>query len=248
MNSAATSLLTHLTLPSGLVAEHLLEAGFDGYILDLQHGELDTAAALRILQATSKLTEFPYARLAASDPAVIARLLDNGCRGIIAPMIESVQQCLDLVGACMYPPLGSRSYGPVRPNLFEGNDFGDAANRAVLPMIQIESAPGVTNAKALLSVPGIAGVYLGPADLARSYGLGFGTDWDSGPVWDAIVGVSALARRRGLKFGIFCKEAEYAASLDKAGLTDFIGLGGDLMMVNSAARDNVKDFARAAAI
>lgn len=248
MSSAPASLLTHLTLPSGLVAEHLLEAGFDGYILDLQHGELDTAAALRILQATSKLTEFPYARLGGSDPAVIARLIDNGCRGIIAPMIETVQQCLDLVSACLYPPLGNRSYGPVRPNLFEGNDFGDAANESVLPMIQIESEPGVTNAKALLSVPGIAGVYLGPADLARSYGLGFGTDWSTGPVRDAIVHVSTLARRRGLKFGIFCKEAEYAASLTKAGLADYIGLGGDLMMINSAARTNLRDFAQATAI
>ncbi|MCA1005730.1 aldolase [Rhodococcus hoagii] len=239
MTGTDASVLTHLCLSSGLVVEHLLAAGYDGYILDLQHGELDTEGALRILQTTSRGTNSAYARLAGLDAAVIARLLDNGCRGIIAPMVESVDQCADLVAACLYPPLGARSYGPVRPDLYEGDDFGDAANEAVLPMIQIESAAGVANAEALLSMPGVKGVYLGPADLARSYGLGFGTDWTTGPVWDAIVTVSAAARVRGVRVGIFCKDPGYAASLRNAGLVDFIGLAGDLMLVGKAARNDL---------
>lgn len=247
MTEATAQLLTHLCLPSGLVAEHLLHAGYDGYILDLQHGELDIEAALRILRTTSRAASAPYARLAALDSAVVTRLLDNGCRGIIAPMIETVDQCTELVAASLYPPLGSRSYGPARPALYDGADFGDAANATVLPMIQIESVAGVENADRLLSVPGIRGVYLGPADLARSYGLGFGTDWGTGPVRDAIDAVAHTAHERGLHVGVFCKDPEYAASLRDAGLVDFLGLAGDLMLVNKAARADLDIYHRAAA-
>lgn len=239
----STQLLTHLCLPSTLVAEHLLSAGYEGYILDLQHGELDIAAAIKVLHATSRSAAAPYARLGGIDEAVITRLLDNGCRGIIAPMVETVAQCEALVAATLYPPLGSRSFGPMRPGLYadvladlaDGADLGDAANSAVLPMIQIESVAGVEAAEQLLDVPGVRGVYLGPADLARSYGLGFGTDWTEGPVWDAIEHVTELARARGQLVGIFCGSPEYAAKLAAAGRTDYIGLVGDLMLLNRSA-------------
>ncbi len=256
MTSAkAPPLLTHLCLPSTVVAEHLLSAGFDGYVLDLQHGELDTAGALRILHTSSRTARSAYARLAGLDAAVIGRLLDSGCTGVIAPMVETPEQCRALVRACYYAPLGVRSYGPLRPRLYEGHegyegyegdDFGDAANAAVAPIIQIESVRGVENADALLSVPGVRGVYLGPADLARSMGHGFGTDWADGPVREAMEHVAAVARRHGAEVGIFCAGPEYAAAAARWLPADFLALAGDLMFLNRAARRDLDGYRQAA--
>ena len=56
----------------------------------------------------------PLARLEWNDPATIMRMLDAGALGLICPLINTAAECAAFVGACRYPPVGYRSYGPIR--------------------------------------------------------------------------------------------------------------------------------------
>lgn len=248
VDAAAIPVLTHLTLPSLIPALHLLRTGFAGYLLDVQHGDITLGDAVTILQATASAARYPWARIGAVDAADIARLLDNGCTGIIAPMIESAAQARALVDACLYPPLGTRSFGPVAPGLYAesgAGDLGDHANALVAPVVQIESARGHANLDEILAVPGIGGVYIGPADLARSMGAPFGVDQTDGPVADAVRDVAERCRAVGIPVGLFCADPAFAAEIAASTPLDFVALGGDVGFLTRAAASALTAFATA---
>lgn len=89
--------------------------GYDAVTVDLQHGMIDFASALSMLQALSATPAVPLVRVADNDPAQIMRVLDAGAYGVICPMISSAEQARRFVAACRYPPLG---FAPlVRPEV-----------------------------------------------------------------------------------------------------------------------------------
>src|SRR5690606_11142888 len=112
--------LLHVALPSMAVIESALNAGYDGVMIDLQHGEIGLDQACNLLRAIPRGNPWVYARVASIDSGAIGRLLDSGARGIVAPTVETVEQAQALVHAVKYPPLGGRSLGPSRPNLYPG--------------------------------------------------------------------------------------------------------------------------------
>lgn len=232
--------LLHQALPSLSVTEWALAAGYDGMIIDLQHGEIGLEAACTMLRAVPRNTVYSYARVGSMDPASILRLLDSGARGIIAPTVESAEQARMLVEATKYPSLGNRSLGPSRPNLYPGQSYTEAGNAAVSAIAQIETAAGVENAESIISTPGIDSIYIGPADLAVSYGLPGRGDWDDGPVREAIMHLSGLTRAHGVTLGIYSGSGAYAADLIDGSMIDYVGLGIDLIFLGRAAQESIK--------
>ena len=144
-----------------------------------------------------------------------------------------------LVAATKYPPLGARSLGPSRPGLYPGEDYTAAGNRAVSAIVQIETRAGYENADAILAVQGLDSVYVGPADLAVSYGLPGRGDWEDGPVRDALVDLSARVRAAGLTLGCYSGSPDYGGRLIADGLVDYLGLGIDLVFLNQAAQSAI---------
>ncbi|MFC5502511.1 HpcH/HpaI aldolase/citrate lyase family protein [Lysinimonas soli] len=233
--------LIHQAIPSQAVAEFVMSSGYDGTIVDLQHGEVGLDAAVAMLRAIPRdRNEYAYARVGSLDPAPILRLLDSGARGIIAPTIETADQARALVEATKYPPLGGRSLGPSRPSLYAGDDYVAAGNSAVSAIIQIETARGRENAEEIFAVDGLDSVYLGPADLAVSYGLPGRGDWTEGPVYDAVLELSSMAHAAGLTFGLYCASPAYARDLIAAGIADYVGLGIDLVLLTRTAREAIE--------
>jgi 4-hydroxy-2-oxoheptanedioate aldolase len=88
-------------------------------------------------------------------------------------MVNSRAQALEAVESTRYPPLGERSYGPIRSRMHLGTDPA-WVNEQVMVFVQIETTSAMTALDEILSVPGIDGVYVGPADLALSHGLPVG--------------------------------------------------------------------------
>jgi 2-keto-3-deoxy-L-rhamnonate aldolase RhmA len=239
VTAAPVPVLLHQALASLSVTEWTLAAGFDGTIVDLQHGEVGLEDACTMLRAIPRSCAHAYARVGSVDPAVVLRLLDSGARGIIAPTIETAAETRALVEAVKYPPLGRRSLGPSRPALYSGESYTAAGNAAVQAIAQIETARGVENAEAIVSVPGLDSIYIGPADLAVSFGLPGRGDWTDGPVRDAILHLSEVTRAHGVSLGIYSGAPAYAADLIEQGLVDYVGLGIDLVFLSRAAQDAV---------
>lgn len=238
MSTTAPALM-HVATPSVAVAETGLHSGYDGLVVDLQHGEVGLEAACTIMRAMPRGNPWLWARVASIDSGAVGRLLDSGARGIVAPTVETREQAEALVRATKYPPLGGRSLGPSRPELYDGDSYTEAGNLAVASVVQIETVAGVENAEAILSVPGVDSVYIGPADLAVSYGLPGRPDWTDGPVHEAHVRIAELARAHGVSVGIYARTPEYAVGAVAAGLIDYVGLGIDLVMVGAQARSHL---------
>ncbi|MEU6418247.1 HpcH/HpaI aldolase family protein [Streptomyces spiralis] len=234
--------LYHQSLPSFSMPEWAAAAGYDGVVLDLQHGELGLEAACGILRSIPRDNAYAYARVGSLDPAPILRLLDSGARGIVAPTVESRSQAEALVTATKYPPAGNRSLGPSRPALYPGDPgdpYTEAGNRAVSAIAQIETKAGVDRAEEIVSTPGLDSVYIGPADLAVSYGLPGRGDWEDGPVREAITHLRAVTAAHGVTLGIYSGQPAYAAGLFADGLVDYVGLGIDLVLLNRAFGDTI---------
>ncbi|MGV9345488.1 HpcH/HpaI aldolase family protein [Streptomyces spiralis] len=234
--------LYHQSLPSFSMPEWAAAAGYDGVILDLQHGELGLEAACGILRSIPRDNAYAYARVGSLDPAPILRLLDSGARGIVAPTVESRSQAEALVTATKYPPVGNRSLGPSRPALYPGDPgdpYTEAGNRAVSAIAQIETKAGVDRAEEIVSTPGLDSVYIGPADLAVSYGLPGRGDWEDGPVREAIAYLREVTTAHGVTLGIYSGRPDYAAGLFADGLVDYVGLGIDLVLLNRAFGDTI---------
>jgi 2-keto-3-deoxy-L-rhamnonate aldolase RhmA len=216
-----------------------MDAGYDGVILDLQHGELGLEAACGILRSIPRDNAYSYARVGSIDAGPILRLLDSGARGIIAPTVESREQAESLVAATKYLPIGNRSIGPSRPGLYTGDAYPDAGNLAVSTIAQIETKVALERAEEIVSTPGLDSVYIGPADLAASYGLPARGDWEDGPVRDAILYLRELTTTHGVTLGIYSGEPAYTAALFDDGLVDYAGLGIDLVLLSRKFKETM---------
>ena len=99
------------------------------------------------------------------------RALDLGVRGVICPMVGSRAEAEAFVGACRYPPAGTRSYGPIHGAFGQGREQTSAADAAVLLFAMIETADGLANVDEIAATPGLDGLFVGPADLSLAMGL-----------------------------------------------------------------------------
>lgn len=159
-----------LQLGSPLVAEALASCGVDFILIDTQHGSFSPESTILTLMALTHGMAVPMARVARNDYTLIGRLLDEGALGIIVPMVHTREEAQAVADACLLPPRGRRSWGWGRARVY-GSDYPDRINDELFVAVQLESIQAVENAEAILSVPGIDGCWIGPADLALSLGI-----------------------------------------------------------------------------
>jgi 4-hydroxy-2-oxoheptanedioate aldolase len=170
-DARANRLVLWLSAASTVTAESLaLESGADGLVVDHQHGGFGMDQALHLVQAVVSKTPLTVVRIAEVGDAETCKFLDAGASTLIAPMINSRAQAERFVQACYYPPSGVRSFGPYRQKLLVKGGFSlAAANKQVEPLAMIETRQAFERLDDILSVPGIAGVFVGPNDLVRRH-------------------------------------------------------------------------------
>jgi 4-hydroxy-2-oxoheptanedioate aldolase len=212
-----TALNAWLTIPSAWSAEILAHVGFDALTIDMQHGLADYNTALSMLQAISTTDVVPLVRVPWNEPLTIMRLLDAGVYGIIAPMVNNRAEAEAFVGACRYPPLGYRSYGPIRANVYAGDDYFASANATVLTLAMFETAEALENLDDILSVEGLDGVYVGTVDLSISMGLPDLGKLDDVQLRRAIDLVLTATNKYGLIAGIHASSLTDSAFLNEWG-------------------------------
>jgi 4-hydroxy-2-oxoheptanedioate aldolase len=159
-----------LGLGSPFAAEALARSGIDFLQIDNQHGDWGQDSTLAALIALEGGTATPMARVARNDYTLIGRLLDNGCMGIVVPMVDTAADAKAAADATRFPPHGKRSAGWGRIGRTD-REYWLWIDSQVLLMVQIESIEAVKNAEAILATPGVDGCWIGPSDLAFSMGI-----------------------------------------------------------------------------
>lgn len=202
-----------VTLDSMGLVELFANAGFDYIGIDTQHSEIELPAAAKLLYAVPPSLPV-LVRTSSCDTAAISKMLDSGADGVIVPMINTAEQAAQAVAACRYSPRGVRSFGPVRRHL--PRDAESLEGRAAC-FVMIETVEAVENIEAIVATPGLAGVYVGPGDLAITMG-------HKPAVWptyedlrSACKKVAAACRQVGVTAGIHGLTVDHAAEVTRDG-------------------------------
>ena len=231
-------------LGSPLVAETIAREGFPAVVLDAQHGLWDVASLITGIGALHHAESAPIVRVPLNDFALVSRTLDFGAEAIVAPMINSPADALRFASAAKYPPLGQRSWGPLRAMALQSPrtapvDYMREANEGTLAFAMIETAAALASVEAIASTPGIDGLFVGPYDLATALSGGSAQDVQAAQVEQAIDRVCAAAKKADKIPGIYCRDAQSAVAMAKRGYR-FVVAGNDQTTLRGATLAQLK--------
>ena len=236
-----------LGLVSAYTAELCAVSAFDWLLVDCEHAPNGVASTLAQLQAIAPYAAQPVVRPPIGDTVLIKRYLDIGAQTLLIPMVETAAQAQALVAATRYPPEGVRGVGAA---LGRASRWGRAggyltgAAEEICLLVQIEPVTGMENLEAIASVPGIDGVFIGPSDLAASYGhLGQPQHPDQRRmISDAV----ARLRRLGKPAGILATDDAFARDCLAEGF-GFVAVGTDVGLLARGVDDLAARFKGSAA-
>lgn len=160
------------TLNSPAIVEMLAGWGFDWMLIDTEHSPTEMADVIEQLRILDGRGIGAVVRPAWSDRIQIKRLLDAGARNLLIPSVDTADEAAAAVSYTRYPPDGVRGVSGSSRAADYGQNTGylrSAADELCL-LVQIETPTALQNIVEIASVPGIDGVFIGPADLAASLG------------------------------------------------------------------------------
>jgi 2-keto-3-deoxy-L-rhamnonate aldolase RhmA len=230
------SLGAFLLSATSFVAEAMAVQPIDWLVIDMEASHASKTDLLHILQALNAYDVVPIVRTPDHSKHFIEACLDFGALGILVPKVDDADQAAAVARACRYPPAGDRSVNCIRASSYytRAGPYLAAANQAVLAIVQIESARGVKQADAIAATSGIDALFLGPGDLAASYGqIGIVTGARMEAARRCVV---EACRSHGKIPGIFAHSVESARQYVDEGFT-MIALENDVKFLSSAMAD-----------
>ena len=225
--------LVSMGLP--IVSEMISRCGFDWLWLDMEHSPLSLEQVQSLLQAKTDGCK-GFVRIPANDEIWIKRVLDIGADGIIVPQVKTADEARRAVAAAKYPPAGIRSVGLARAHGF-GMDFAtyvERANDDTLVLLQVEHVEGVANIEAILQVPGVDAIIIGPYDLSGSFAK-LGQIQDP-QVQAAMQTIHDACKKSKMPIGIFALQPEQGRAYLKQGY-QLVALGIDSHFLWNAAKN-----------
>jgi 4-hydroxy-2-oxoheptanedioate aldolase len=226
-----------ITGPTLLGPEEFARAGYDYVGFDAQHGYLDDADIAGMLRRLEHVPIGTAVRLPNADAAPIGRVADAGADAVVIAMIESADQAAAAVAATRYPPVGVRSFGPLRASL--GRDTAALESR-VRVFAMIETAAALSGLREICAVEGLAGLYVGPADLALSMGVEVVGATKHPAVIDAISRIHAAATVAGLVSGIHAGDGATGRAMAKLGFR-MITLAAESQALRRGAAEHLRE-------
>ncbi|HZF75152.1 MAG TPA: aldolase/citrate lyase family protein [Acetobacteraceae bacterium] len=227
-----------LAIPSGFTAEVMAQAGWDSLTVDIQHGVQDYQSMVACFQGMQPHGVTPMVRVPWNEPGIIGKVLDGGAKGVICPMVNTEAEARALVSACRYPPKGTRSFGPIRSGIYGAAADTNAANDDVLVIPMIETKTALENLEAIVRVPGVDGIYIGPSDLSLSLGMEPKQDREEPEFLEIIDRIRNTAQKAGVKVGIHTMTGAYSKKMFARGF-NLATIMNDSGLMLTAARAQV---------
>lgn len=231
---------------SPIIAEIMALAGFDGAIIDLEHGPDNYLSATQLMQAMGSAPTSSIIRVPWNDPVQIKRALDSGCEGIMVPEIRTAEEARVMVSACLYPPKGVRGAASVL-NRASGYGLEHARyladnGKELLVIAQIESLEAVKNIEAICAIDGIDVLFIGHNDLSGDCG-GVG-DYANPVFTQALDRAEKTIKQSNKTLGGLPKADDPPTAMFDRGY-DFVISASDVLMLRDAALENLKQNRRA---
>lgn len=217
------------------VAEMLAGVGLDWLLFDLEHAPMDRASVLGLLQAVAPWPVSAAVRPVALDAAEIKKLLDMGAQTLVVPYVQTPDEARHAAACVAYAPEGLRGVaGTTRATRFGTvADYARRAREEICLIVQVESVAALDRLEEIAAVPGVDGVFVGPADLAASMGRpgAPGHPEVRAAVCDAIRRIRAA----GKPAGVLSLDPDFLDAALEAGSL-FTAIDTDMTLLQRAAR------------
>ena len=207
----------------------LKNAGCEFIIFDMEHGglSLEQFKTLAIISKAHKIE--PLIRIPEVSYNYVARALDLGASGIMAPMVNTTEDALKIVNSSKYPPHGKRGagFGFAHDNYINQNPLSyiEKANNSLINIIQIESKLALENVKEIASIKGVDCLWVGHFDLTNF--LGIPGDFTSEVYLNAINEIIKAAKSNNKSLGIMVNNKEEKETYSKLGF-NMIAVGTEM--------------------
>ena len=74
-------------------------------------------------------------------------------------MVSNRKEAEKFVQACLYPPKGYRSFGPIRASIYGGSDYAKNADQEILKLAMIETKESLEKLDEILDTPNLRNLY-----------------------------------------------------------------------------------------
>lgn len=225
------------------IAEISAGAGFDWLLIDAEHAPNDLRSIVAQLQVLAARDSHAVVRPPIGETWIIKRLLDAGAQSLLIPMVESAAQAQTLVDAVTYPPHGIRGVGSALARASDFSavpDYLSTARDQICLLAQVENRKGMEALDDILTVDGLDGVFIGPADLAAD--MGFLGQADAPEVKKAVKDAIKRIVQAGKAAGILTLDKELQAQCRDLGAT-FIATDIDVTLFAKGMRQAARDAA-----
>jgi 2-keto-3-deoxy-L-rhamnonate aldolase RhmA len=179
-------------------------AGLDFVVVDTEHTGFSPTEIADLMTWFKATPVTPFVRVPQIVYHLIARTLDCGALGIMAPNVQSAAEARALVDAVKYAPLGRRGLITGNANsdflTVDVAEFTAASNANTSVICQIESQEGLDNLESIAATPGVDVLWVGHGDLCLS--LGIAGQFKHPRFLEALRLVAETARKHGLAAGI----------------------------------------------
>ena len=164
----------YITIDSPTLIETFGASGFDFVMIDVEAtgpSPYDSKTLSSLIRACELYDMTSLIRVPENNPTMILKAFTLGAQGVVVAHCKTADDAKQMVRSSLYPPFGCRGVAPSRglqDIASELPDYIDQANRETLVIPLIEDREGIDNLEAILSVPEIDAVFLGPGDLSVS--------------------------------------------------------------------------------
>ncbi len=163
-----------LTVPDIAFIEIAADLGYGTLLLDVEHGTFDLKDLDRLIPLARLLGLDVFVKVEGPHVESVQQALDFGANGVVIPHVLGVDHARFVCSGAKYPPLGTRSYAGARtvrygapsPTYFEDD------NKVALCFPMVETAESLEDVAAILELPTVDGIFIGPSDLSLTRGRG----------------------------------------------------------------------------
>ena len=211
----------------------LKNAGCQFIIFDMEHGglSLEQFKTLAIISNANSIS--PLIRIPEVNYNYVARALDLGAAGIMAPMVNTYEEAQNIVQSSKYPPNGVRGagFGFAHDNYKNESPLSyiNTANSKLINIIQIESKLALENVEEIAAIDGVDCLWVGHFDLTNFLGIPgqFGSD----TYFNSIKRVVAAAKLNKKSLGIMVNNQDELKMYSDLGF-NMIAVGTEMSILS----------------
>lgn len=235
-------LATLWTVHHWKIVEMIALAGYDGVWIDMEHGACSPEAMAECLLAARAHDLDGVVRVARRGYTDLIQPLEAGATGLIVPQIADAAEAREFVRMARFAPLGWRGMGGSVDTDYGSvplPEYLEHAARETFVMVMLERREAVAEVAAIAALPGLDGIYVGPADLSQSYNI-------PGQVGDpaieaAIERVAAACAAQGKWWGLPARSpAEVRRRLAQG--ARFFSVANEMRVIAAGLRDTLAPY------